>query len=478
MQMRFSPSASAVATFLATLLVASFSAHAVEPASADPMLTYTVGAKDKLIRLGQEMLVRPSAWDEVAKINGLKDPNKIIPGQQLRIPLRLLKFQPVSGKLLSTSGDVQVGGAPAQAGASVAEGASVQTGPNSSAVLELGDGSKVKLLPGTLAQVMSNRNYNLRDSSSSKSTTWFSGLMRLAKGTLETAATTISNRAEPLQVRTSTSIIGVRGTQFRVTMDDPSGKTSRSEVIEGKVRADNPAQQSGADLPSGTGAVIDPARKDVVVAKLLPAPDLGGGDAELFKPQAELSWAAVAGANGYRVQVSPSASFDAVVREYKVAGNTASLADLPSANWYARVRGIDGQGLEGFDKVKLIAVRDAKVVVVVVPPWQARNARFAVENGATVLRFAAQTAAGQVLQATSYSAEVATDAGFTTGLQRASAKGTEFSLAAMVTGSYFLRMQAMGADGKTLASETYRFELPSNWGYSVVDVSTSLQALN
>ena len=450
---------------LALVLIAGGLAHA----ATEPSPTYTVRASDKLIRLSREMLVTPGAWLEVAAYNQLKDPNVIRPGQKIDIPLRLLKSQPAAGKLISSAGDVQIGGAAASTGAAVREGSRVQTGLNSSAVIELGDGSQVKLLPGTLAEVVTNRNYAMRDASASASTTWFSGLIRLAQGSLETLASKGQHRAEPLQIKTATSVIGVRGTQFRVAMNDPAGQNSRSEVIEGVVRADNPAQQSGADLPMGTGAVINPTQKEVKVVKLLPAPDLSASASELVKPQAELHWAAVAGAAGYRVQLASDAAFNQIVREYRVAGTSANLADAPSANWYARVRGIDGAGLEGFDAVKQLALSEPRL-------WRAANPRLSFLSGGTVLRWVSLTAVGgEEIAAQGYTIELARDRAFTQELKRIISPGSSAALGTLGAGSYFVRAQAMLDGGKTLASETYTFALPDNWGYSVFDATGILQ---
>jgi ferric-dicitrate binding protein FerR (iron transport regulator) len=181
------------------------------------------------------------------------------PKNAIRAP-RLLKYQPAQARVVSVAGDVRLGGARLPSAWPCPKAAACQTGANSSAVVELGDGTQVKLLPQTLADVVNNRDYAMRDASASGSTTWFSGLIRLTQGALETLAARVERRATPLQIETPTSLVGVRGTQFRVAYEDPATRNARTEVVEGLVRADNPAQQSGADLPGGTGALINPAR--------------------------------------------------------------------------------------------------------------------------------------------------------------------------------------------------------------------------
>lgn len=455
----------ALPAFLLLPALLALPAHAQDRPD-EPSLPYMVQPSDKLIRLSRDMLVSPQAWAAVARYNRLKDPNVIAIGQKLDIPLRYLKSSAATGRIVSVDGDVSMGGAPLQTGAPVADGSRLRTGPNSSAVVELGDGSRVKLLPNSLAEVVTNRNYAVRDASASGSTTWFSGLMRLSSGTLEALASKTARRATPLQVETPTSLIGVRGTEFRVGFDDPAGKSSRTEVIEGLVRADNPAQQSGAELPRGTGALVNPAEKEVRVVQLLPAPDLAGVPAEVLKPAGSWAMPSLAGAAAYRVQVSSDENFDRIVRDLKVSTASADLATLANGNWFARVRGIDPQGLEGFNTVKLIVVKDGQ--------WRVSYSSLSTSGGATVLAWQGQQADGQPFQAASYSARVATDPALTQNVTQSESATASINLGNLGPGIYYLRLNGKTAQG-AVDSETYRFELTDRWGLTVFDQMSALQ---
>ncbi len=454
-------------------------AHAQTAASPDkePSLAYTVRQSDNLTRFGREMLVSPRAWSEIAKFNRLKDPNVIFPGQKLDIPLRFLKSQPAGGKVISAEGAVTLGNGAAIPGAAIGDGGTFKTGPNSSAVIELGDGSRIKILPNSLAEVVTNRHYAMRDASSSGSTNWFSGLMRLSEGALEAVASKTTRRATPLKIETPTSVVGVRGTEFRVAFDDPLGKGARTEVIEGQVRADNPAQQSGADLPMGTGAVIKPAEKNIQVVQLLPAPDLSGVTGEVLKPLGSWPMPVLAGASGFHVQVASDEKFDKIVRDLKVSTasadvkvSTASadLSSLPIGNWYARVRGIDAVGLEGFNSVKLIAVKEGQ--------WRVTYSGLSVVDGKTILGWTGQLAAGQAMPGGNYSALLARDAALTQSVANLQSAGnnTNLILGNLQSGVYYIRLQ----NDAGMRSEIYRFELSGNWGVTVFAQTSALQAVN
>ena len=470
---------SAVAQFIrayaATFLVAFclFSgAQAQTPASApapaaEPSLPYTVKPKDKLIVFSGQILNNPQDWPEVARFNSLKNPNLIAPGQVINIPTRLMKSQAVEGKVISTYGDVKLAGNAAAVGNPIAEGSKLQTGPNSSAVVELADGSRITLLPNTLAELVTSRNYAGRDAASSGSTNLFSGLIRLAQGTLDMLASKTARRATPLQVETPTSLIGVRGTQFRVAYEDPVNKTARTEVLEGLVRADNPSQNVGADLPQGKGAVINAASKEIRVADLLKAPDLSAISADILKPLALWPMPALEGAKSYRVQIAVDDTFSKIVRDLVVTNGRADLANLPNGGWFARVRGIDADGLEGYDS--------AKAVQVVLPPppfvpptqWSINADRLDVFDGRHILRFSQQG----LDSSHTINARVSLNKPSATSLAEAKAKGDTaritLDLGYLEPGAQLrLSLTVTQADGAKVIPLTYIFTSPGGWGWS------------
>ena len=440
----------------ATISIAFLSiGHAQQaiPAATEPSIGYTIQPGEKLIRLGQRLLKNPEAWPEVASFNKLGNANALKPGQTIQLPLRLLKPIPANGKVVSVSGDVQLGSSPAAAGTTLVEGSRLQTGANSSAVIELADGSRVTLLPNTLAELATSQNYATRDARSSASTTRFSGLIRLVQGSLDTAAEKLAKRATPLQIQTPTSLVGVRGTQFRVAFDDPVTQNARTEVLEGLVQADNPAQGSSAALPTGKGAVLNPAVKEIKVVDLLKAPDLSATPADIFKPLALWPMPGLEGAASFRVQVASDASFHQIVRDLVVTTGSADLASLPNGSWFARIRGIDAVGIEGYDSVKSVRVALA-------PPhqWRIDNDRIDLNNGRHVLRFTQQGLNADHTVTASVSAEQAPSTTIVETTVVASANEVQLDLGNLQAGArYLLRMTVVQRDGSEVVALTYRF---------------------
>jgi hypothetical protein len=334
------------------LLASAAAALAAHATAAEPVVEFIVQRTDTLIALSNTVLVSPAAWREVARLNKLRNPNRIVPDQVLKIPTRLLRSRPVDAKLISVVGDVRVGDAAVIAGSAISEGQSVQTGPASSAIVELADGSRMKLPPSSLAQVIASRQYGERAPADAAAANdgWFAGTMRVLRGSAEFVATKVL-RAKPLEVVTPTAVVGVRGTQYRVGLDDAADSRTHSEVIEGQVRIDAPTGAAGADLPSGFGAAIDASAKPPVVAKLLPAPDLGAVPERFERPIVRFRFADEA--TPLRVQVAADGAFEKLVSDQRVEpGAEVRLADLADAQWYLRARRIDVQGIEGYDSAR------------------------------------------------------------------------------------------------------------------------------
>jgi hypothetical protein len=478
------------ALFLGALGVALPSALA---AMTEPYASYTVKPSDTLQGLSRSLLNEPSKWGEVAKLNGLKNPNLIYPGQVIDIPKSLLNFnsQPriaVLGTLLNVQGDVTINGQKVQAGAPVPEGARVQTSSDSSAIVQLGDGSRLSLMPKTLADVVTQHGYALRDPSSSASTTWFSGAIRLVEGVLDTLAEKKANRTAPLTVTTPTSVVGVRGTSFRVAYEDPASGLARTEVLEGKVRTDNNAQKVGADVGGGFGVAFRPQDREIKVVALLPALADAQLPAEVLRASATASapqraqWAigTLAGAAGYRAQFAVDAQFAQIQSDIKSATPALDVTTLANGSYYARVRGIDPSGIEGFDAIKLVQIKNAPVAapVVVSSTWPKEISIGAtadyVPNG-ILLRFYSKS---PDLPA-QLTVEVASDVAFTQALQRDTFNTSDNLLVRNVPAGQrsYVRFSSAATANQSAASAVFTLDVPGNWGSTVLGMTQALQPL-
>lgn len=328
---------------------ASAAAPASAPAGPDLTVTrYTVQPSDTLIQLGRTLLVNPAAWPEIAKLNKLRNPDIILPGQVLLIPSRLLRAGDEPAKVLSVEGDVRVENVPIKAGDVLRLGQRLSTATNGAATVELIDGSRVIVAASTDTQLTDHRRFPVKAGTeipAGSDGNMFITALRLLRGSVETLATKVL-RAKPLEVSTPTAVIGVRGTRFRVQTDGSPNSPTRTEVFEGKVRAELNSGE-GVDVSAGQGVALEVGKAPVVV-ELPAAPSLEGIPARFENSRVEFALPSTENLP-VRVRIAADSGMGEVVFEQKIEpGGKVRIDKLPPGTWHVRARRIDtALGLEG-----------------------------------------------------------------------------------------------------------------------------------
>ena len=395
---------------LALALAAAVPALHAAPASTaldDTLLPYTVTPRDTLIGLNRTLFAAPDAWKDVARINHLPDSNRINPGQVLLVPARYLHNKVVPALLVSAFGDVRIAGRPAAAGAALNVGDTIRTGESSTAVVQLADGSHVKLAPDTEGRLDEQRRFQIKATAAAIDDGLVAASLRLLSGSIEVFASKVL-RARPLEVSTPTAVIGVRGTTYRVRNDvTPASaaasavNASATEVLEGKVHAQvGSAAAQAVDVPANFGAPLEAGKKPLVLP-LPPAPDLSALPVLFDHLPIRFH---LAGNMPLRVQVANDAAFDHIQLDLHVAaGDDVRIAQLADGPWHLRVRRISPEGLEGLDAVRDFQLRARpESPFLLEPPANAKR-----PVGDVTLRWT------QNADAANYVVEVARDAQFT-----------------------------------------------------------------
>ena len=420
------------------LLVCSGAARAAANPADD--YVYTVRSGDTVIGLSQRMLKDPAKWRDVASYNRMPNPNQISPMQQVRIPLEFLRTGPVVATLGSVQGDVKVStGAGAAAstvaalGASLAEGAEVVTGKNGYATLKLADGSTVRVQSGTQMQVSRLRSYP-------------------DAGILESALNVVTGRVESLiakftkdsatqprhSVNTRLATMGVRGTEFRVTMDAQTNET-RSEVLEGVVAAN--AQGGAGDgkrVTAGFGTVVDATNTVADPVALLAAPNVTNLPRLLERTVLRFTIPPVTGAKTYRGQVARDREFNVIVSEAVFSSLEPRFGDIPDGSYFLRIRAIDSRGLEGAN-----AMHEFRLKARPEPPLlSAPTAKGKVRSKEVEFRWSENT------EAAVYHVQVARDAKFATIVKEGeSVSAVQWTVDGLPLGEYFWRIASIRKDG-------------------------------
>ena len=212
---------------------------------------YVVRTGDTLIGIGARWLADPGKWTALVRPNRISNPDYIVPGRPLRIPLALLKSEREQATVVQVTGSVEADAKRAlKSGDRIDAGAELRTGADGYVTLELADGSRLVLPAQSALRVVELKRY--------ANTGLHVSRLRLLAGRIEALVKKRDASAGRFEVDTPTAAIGVRGTDFRAGVG-ASGGTLRAEVLEGTVALKSTVPASAADVAveAGFGAVAD-----------------------------------------------------------------------------------------------------------------------------------------------------------------------------------------------------------------------------
>ena len=316
-------------------------AQARGAAPAEPPVAYVVKPGDTLIGLGRAYLTKPGDYRAVQKTNRVQQPRRLRPGSQLNIDPNLLKSTPIAASLSAFTGPVfvETGGqrVPARIGMGLAEGQTVITGANAFVTFEMEDGSRVTLPSNTSVRITRLRQVLINNAPQR--------VFQLDQGRSAISATPTQNPAGRFEVRTPVSVSAVRGTEFRVGAD---GDKAQTEVLKGAVGVDAGAVVTSAPPVAAGFGVSATAGGVSAPVKLLPAPKLGAGGQNQGDKTVHFAVEPLAGAGGYRLQLSRDAGFVDIFAEATTRDPAADFGEVPNGTYFVRLTALDAGGLEGF----------------------------------------------------------------------------------------------------------------------------------
>lgn len=318
----------------AVALFLSSPALTAPPATAVELWDYRVEPGDTLIAL-QARLLRPGArWEDLQKLNRIAKPSRLRSGSVLRIPLTLLRAEPVDAEVIHSRGEVFVeraGGMrePLSATVALRAGDTVSTGAQSSLSLRFVDGST--LLLGPQSRLRIDRHSRLGGEGSTDTQ------LRLDAGALETHVVP-AKPAPRFELRTPVVNLGVRGTDLRSRVD---GVSVLTEVLQGRVVVGEQALDAGFGTVATAAGVQRPQ-------PLPAAPSLAALPSLVERLPLQLAFAAVSDAARYRAQLLDSATPPALLLDSIFDKPLAVWPDdLPDGRYELRVRAANRDGIEG-----------------------------------------------------------------------------------------------------------------------------------
>ncbi|BBB27061.1 FecR domain-containing protein [Amphritea japonica] len=396
---------------------------------------YTTVEGDNLWNLSEKHLDRVTRFQQLQKLNNIKNPRQLQPGTRLRVPLKWIRSNPVPAEISELRGEAELLRAadnsviPLTEGSQIQLGDRIRSGADTTLAIRFADNTVLTLYSDSLIRF---------DHLSAHGTTGMvDSRLNLLKGRMDTRVTPASGPGSRFEIETPSAISAVRGTEYRATVAD-EGQLSNIEVLHGKVVV------SGADkkrlIKAGYGTQIATGTAPIPPKKLLPPPPFKKPDGPIRSINWIINWQTNEDAREYRIEVSEDASFNTLLWQQISEYSRAPLPDLPDGKYFARVRGIDQLGLEGQSSV-LAFTLDARPQ----PPVQLSPADKKLLRGQSPeLQWTASEDAAR------YHLEIATDATFNNLIvDDKGISGNRYDSSALpVPGNYFWRLTSVTADNE------------------------------
>ena len=311
---------------------------------------YSVHRGDTLIGLAQRYFVDPGKWLDLQKLNGVRNPRKLQPQSILRIPIEWLREVPTTASVSILQGHATIKRGDEDKSLAIGDmlqpGDIVKTAVDASLVLHFIDGSKLLLLKDSELKLSRLGNYPKTGMAATE--------LDLTKGRTESKVQPLKGAASRYEIRTPMAQLGVRGTDFRVAVDQASN-SSFSEVLEGGVKAT--ASDTSIDVKKGFGTRVVLGEAPSAPVELLPPPDLSNIAPLIDRTPIRFRWAPSVAASGYRVQIEREKQSDAILNDALFKSTEASFPDLPDGKYAMRVRAVDANGLEGYNAAREFVVK-------------------------------------------------------------------------------------------------------------------------
>ena len=311
-------------------------ATAAPAPAADALVPYRVRRGDTLPGLARAYLLPGHTYGEIRQLNGAVDPGHLQPGETLLIPTQWLRVVPIAARIEAFRGRVTLDGRRlARIGALLREGMRVSTGVNASVSFRLADKSTVTLPSLSTIRVVRLRRTLL--------TGQVERAFMLEAGRSDAEVRPSRGGRDPFEIRTPVSVAAVRGTQFRVSVEQ-GGKAATTSVVEGKVGVQGTGGEALVPAEYGLASTLQSTGRPV---PLLAPPDIeqpvhvetDGTQVFTIDPPG--------GAARYRLQIADDDEFHDMRKEVTQASPVFRLPPLPAGTYIVRATALDAKDVEG-----------------------------------------------------------------------------------------------------------------------------------
>jgi len=316
------------------------------PSQAKPAYwEYTFRPGDTIWKIAKTYTNSVNNWLKIQQLNQITRGNdrRIKPGERILIPVSMLKIQPAPAVVITTSKNVTLthkdqSGSTLATGNKLYSGDTIITFSNQFVSLQFADGSILTILPDSTVSMDTLSQF--------KQTGMIDTQIHLQSGSVDTRV----KKQLPdnhYNIITPSAVTAVRGTRFRVASDKK--QITRTEVVQGNVAVS--AGDSSQQVAAGYGVVAEKGKPISAPVKLLDPPVLR------FTSGQRLEWQALSHAQAYRYQLAADTNFNRIISNAVTTGLSVDLSTLEEGNYFARLRGIDKNRLEGMNTQRAITIK-------------------------------------------------------------------------------------------------------------------------
>ncbi|HPP06535.1 MAG TPA: FecR domain-containing protein, partial [Syntrophorhabdaceae bacterium] len=282
--------------------------------------------------------------------NRIKDPNIIYPDQRLIIPVRLLRGSPMDGTVTFVKGDAMLQRNNSQEwiklkqGDLIKQGDSLKTGDKSTLEITFEDKSILFMRPNTLLTV---------NTLEKKGVFAIVNNINLKSGKAISNIKKITGTEPRYEVTTPSAIASVRGTDFRISVDEKWA--TRAEVLDGHIMVK--ATGKSVEVNAGEGTVVEKDATPLSPVRLIEPPNLIDIRPIYKDIPLIFKFTYSEGTKSIRASLTRDEDGKDIVHEAIIKPDEPfSITSLEDGSYYLSSYAIDGLGLEG-NKSKPVPIK-------------------------------------------------------------------------------------------------------------------------
>ena len=411
-------------------------------ASTQTLVPLHVQSGTNLIRIARQYCTKPSDWKAIAGINRLSSPYIIYADATLQVPLSILRTKKVSARVIS------IKGAPL-----------LVTGQNKTLQLHKGDtvlpGQTIVTRDDEYVHLIYPDNKHSRIGPESKMLLVY--LMRLADNNLQAEfflnrgrmTNSIERKLKPnehFRTRTPMAITGIRGTEFRLKVED--AETNIVETLRGRVALSAAGKE--VLVAKGQGSRVKKGKPPAPPHALPPSPKMPEIQDVYRALPVVIAAPRQKNIRSMRIRITTDTKGMNTLTEQSIPpGKNFSLSTIADGSYFLFVTATDGQGFESLPTgPALLHIRTNPGAPIISSP----------KNNQKFFKSTVKVRWLQSDQADHYTVQLATDSNFTRLVDTQQTTKDFYTTPALKPGKYFFRVQLATDDGFTTL-----FSSPLSW---------------